>query len=277
MNSLDKQIQQIINVYKLGHFGFGDYLRGCLFLSQLCIHQKKTFLMNYSEHPINEFLTSTHDIVIPENQMISYTSDKFTYNHYISFLNKHKQETICLLTNLFPLKPIHPKVIMNVLNQIQPKDILIQSIQNYLLELELEKNKFVVIHIRLGDSILISNEKISSFALLKVIGILKKTLKSNEKYLILSDNSFVKRVIHKYFPFTCFKKTNITHLGISKNIQSESVLDTLTDFFLMKHCKHIISFSCYTHRTSFGEMASLLFCKPFTFHSLLKKQMSIQI
>jgi hypothetical protein len=45
----------------------------------------------------------------------------------------------------------------------------------------------------------------------------------------------------------------------------------------MKHCSRIISLSTYTHRTSFGEMASLLFYKPFTYYSLLKKQMSIII
>jgi len=270
MISLDNEIQQITNVYKKGHFGLGDYLRGCLFLSQICIQQKKQFIMNYSEHPISEFLHCIDNTYIPEYTII-------TYPNKFSFLNKKKKKNICLITNLFPSKPIHKNVFMNVLKQLQPKDQLIQSIQNYLLEMKLEKNNFIVIHLRLGDNILISKDKISYFAFFKIITILKKILNPKQKYLILSDNHFIKFIIHKYFPFTSFKNTNITHLGLSPNIESNSVLDTLTEFFIMKHCTHIISFSTYTHRTSFGEMASLLFYKPFTYYSLLKKQMSIQI
>lgn len=276
MISLDNEIRQITNVYNKGYFGFGDYLRGCLFLSQLCIQQKKRFIMNYSDHPISEFLHSIDNTHIPENTIITYTN-KFTYNNYISFLNKKKQHNISVLTNLYPSKPIHNNVIMNVLKQIEPTPKLIQSIQNYLLEMNLEKNKFTVIHLRLGDNILISKDKISYFAFFKIIKILKKILNPKQKYLILSDNHFIKVIIHKYFPFTSFKNTNITHLGVSQNMESNSVLDTLTEFFIMNHCTHIISFSTYTHRTSFGEMASLLFYKPFTYYSLLKKQLSIQI
>lgn len=276
MISLDNEIRQITNVYNKGYFGFGDYLRGCLFLSQLCIQQKKRFIMNYSDHPISEFLHSIDNTHIPENTIITYTN-KFTYNNYISFLNKKKKHNISVLTNLYPSKPIHNNVIMNVLKQIEPTPQLIQSIQNYLLEINLEKNKFTVIHLRLGDNILISKDKISYFAFFKIIKILKKILNPKQKYLILSDNHFIKVIIHKYFPFTSFKNTNITHLGVSQNMESNSVLDTLTEFFIMKHCIHIISFSTYTHRTSFGEMASLLFYKPFTYYSLLKKQLSIQI
>jgi hypothetical protein len=276
MISLDNEIQQITNVYKKGYFGIGDYLRGCVFLSQLCIRQKKQFVMNYSEHPISEFLYSIDNSHIPENNIITYPN-KFNYNDYISFLNKRKRNNICVITNLFPSKPIHKNVFMNVLRQFEPKPELIQSIQDYLLETNLEKNKFTVIHLRLGDNILISKENISYFAFFKIIEILKKILNPKQKYLILSDNHFIKVIIHKYFPFTSFKNTNITHLGVSPNMESNSVLDTLTEFFIMKHCNHIISFSTYTHRTSFGEMASLLFYKPFTYYSLLKKQMSIQI
>lgn len=276
MISLDNEIRQITNVYNKGYFGFGDYLRGCLFLSQLCIQQKKRFIMNYSDHPISEFLHSIDNTHIPENTIITYTN-KFTYNNYISFLNKKKKHNISVLTNLYPSKPIHNNVIMNVLKQIEPTPQLIQSIQNYLLEMNLEKNKFTVIHLRLGDNILISKDKISYFAFFKIIKILKKILNPKQKYLILSDNHFIKVIIHKYFPFTSFKNTNITHLGVSQNMESNSVLDTLTEFFIMNHCTHIISFSTYTHRTSFGEMASLLFYKPFTYYSLLKKQLSIQI
>ena len=231
----------MVNVYKEFSFGLGDYLRGCLFLSQLCIHQKKIFLMNYSQHPICEFLTGGDMNEISDSiiQFPFEIKNRDDYFQRISFLKQFSQDKIYFEDNSFPLKPMNKNIVYSVLKQIQPTDILIQSIQCYLENLKLEKNNFIIIHLRIGD------------------------------------NTWIKQIIHNYFPFVFFKKSKIIHLGLSKQKDSEGVLDTLTEFFLMNHCREIISFSSYSHRTSFGEVASILFNKPFRYFSLLKKQMSI--
>ena len=277
MNSLNTKIHKIINVYNNFSFGLGDYLRGCLFLSQLCIHQKKIFLMNYSQHPICEFLTGgdTTNISIPLLEFPFPMKTKYDYFQRISFLNKHSQENIYLKDNSFPLKQIHNNVIYKVLQQIQPTNVLIDSITNYLNELSLEKNTFIIIHLRIGDDILLDKKNISLFIIQKIIYTLKQIINPAKKYLLISDNTPIKFIIHKYFPFIYFKKSNIIHLGMSNIKEKEGILDTLTEFFLMSHCQQIISFSSYTHRTSFGEVASILFNKPFQYFSLLKKQLSI--
>jgi len=274
---LNKKIHKIINVYNNFTFGLGDYLRGCLFLSQLCIHQKKIFLMNYSQHPICEFLTGGDNQTITEPllEFPFIIKSRYDYFQRISFLNDHSQENIYMKDNSFPLKEIHNNVIYNVLQQIQPTPILIDSITNYLNELHLEKNTFIIIHLRIGDDILLKNNPISTFIVQKIINKLKQILHPTKKYLLIADNPWIKYIIYKYFSFVYFKKTRITHLGISNIKEKGAILDTLTEFFLMKHCQQIISFSSYSHRTSFGEVASILFNKPFQYYSLLKKQLSI--
>ena len=277
MISLNTKIHKIVNVYNNFSFGLGDYLRGCLFLSQLCIHQKKIFLMNYSQHPISDFLTGGNNdsISLPLLEFPSPIKSRNDYFNRIYFLNQHSQENIYMKDNSFPLKQIHNNVIYRVLQQIQPTPILIDSITNYLNELHLDKNTFTIIHLRIGDDILLDNKNISLFIVNKIIYTLKQILNPTKKYLLIGDNTRIKYIIHKYFPFVYFKKSKIIHLGMSDIKEKEAILDTLTEFFLMKHCQQIISFSSYSHRTSFGEVASILFNKPFRYFSLLKKQLSI--
>ena len=277
MISLNKNICKIINVYTEFSFGFGDYLRGCLFLAQLCIHQKKIFLMNYSKHPIHIFLAGG-DISTPSLALLEFPfpmKTKYDYLQRIYFLNQTKQENIYITDNSFPFQQIQQKAIHYVLQQIQPSSLLIESISNYLDELSLEKNSFIIIHLRIGDEVLLGNKNIPVYIVKKINYILNQILNPNKKYLLISDNTGVKYIIHKYFPFIHFKKTEIIHLGLSNTKEKDGILDTLTEFFLMKHSQQIISFSTYSHRTSFGEVASILFNKPFQYYSLLKKKLSI--
>ena len=78
-----------------------------------------------------------------------------------------------------------------------------------------------------------------------------------------------------YQEITAKRKATILKKREAKQAKKEAILDTLTEFFLMKHSQQIISFSTYSHRTSFGEVASILFNKPFQYYSLLKKKLSI--
>lgn len=277
MISLNTKIHKIINVYNNFSFGLGDYLRGCLYLSQLCIHQKKIFLMNYFHHPISEFLTGGDKKYI-SGPLLKFPSPIKSKNDYLErlyFLNHHSQENLYITDNSFPLKQINKNVIYQVLQQIQPSDILINSITNYLNKLQLEKNNFIVIHLRIGDDILLDKKNIPLFIIEKIIHTLKQIINPNKKYLLIGDNISIKYIVHKFFPFIYFKNSKIIHLGLSNLKEKEAILDTLTEFFLMNHCQKIISFSSYSHRTSFGEVASILFNKPFQYFSLLKKKLSI--
>ena len=233
--------------------------------------------MNYSQNPISDFLTGGETETVSDSvvEFPSIIKNRNDYFQRISFLNQFYQEKIYLEDNSFPLKPIHKNVIYSVLKQIQPTNSLIDSVHAYLKELKLEKNNFIVIHLRIGDEILLNKKQIPLFIINKIIYILKQILNSRKKYLLIGDNTWMKQIIHHYFPFVFFKKSKIIHLGMSKIKDKEAVLDTLTEFFLMNHCQQIISFSTYSHRTSFGEVASILFNKPFRYFSLLKKQMSI--
>lgn len=280
MISLNNNICKIISVYKEFTFGFGDYLRGCLFLSQLSIHQKKEFLMNYFSHPIFEFLEGGQELDISEEKLLSFPKEmknKEDYFERIKFLNNHSSSSLFIKTNSFPMKPLFPLAIYRVLKQIEPKLILRENVIKYMKELGLASNEFIVLHFRIGDDILLEGKSIPLKYIQRILFYLKKNMFSNKKYLLLGDNNIIKKIIHSYFPYSCYKQSKIVHLGISLEKERECILETLTEFFLMKHCSKIISFSTYLHRTSFGEMASILFQKPFQYYSLLDKKISIRL
>jgi len=190
----------------------------------------------------------------------------YSYNKSISLLNSYSKEIIYVLNHSFPFFPIQHSHVSSILKQIKPNDVLQKSIFQYLQHLQLKK--FHIIHIRLGDDILIHKNVFYKKTIYKLFIYLRKILNPTKSYLLLSDNNQIKVLIHKYFPFVSFKKTNITHLGLHEST-SEEVLDTLTEFFLMRFSLSITSFSIYLHKTSFSEIASILFLKPFYFYSLL--------
>jgi len=275
MISLSLSIQKIVNVYKTIHhkkpFGLGDYLRGCLFLSQISHLHKISFCMNYSEHPISSFLINEEIEPISDDKIIIMESNFqknniYSYNQSISLFNSFQKKTIYVLNHSFPFLPIQHSHVFSILKQIKPNDILQKSILQYLQTLQLKS--FHIIHIRLGDELLVHKNKFYRKTIYKLFIYLKRILDPRGSYLLLSDNNEIKFLIYKYFPFVSFKKTKITHLGLQDS-SSEEVLDTLTDFFLMKYSSSITSFSIYTHKTSFSEVASILFSKPFYFYSLL--------
>ena len=57
----------------------------------------------------------------------------------------------------------------------------------------------------------------------------------------------------------------ITHLGESKVQSDNSIINTLTDFFLISKSNNIYAMSPYEHGSGFSEYCSKIFNIPYTF------------
>jgi hypothetical protein len=82
--------QTIINAYhKNSSSGIGDFLRGSMYLAQICEQQNANFLMSFYHHPINKYITSKHSEIFDENiinDIYNITCQQYTTNYRLSEL-----------------------------------------------------------------------------------------------------------------------------------------------------------------------------------------------
>jgi hypothetical protein len=272
----NKKIKKIVNVYNLDKnddgkiFGFGDYIRGCIAMLALCDDNNILFDVDYQYHPISKFLTKDNNEKynqnydnIPQN----YNSDiKFNKNDLIKFINninKYHKSIYFNYNNLFPYRNL-TNIEKNILkSKFIPNNVLSSNIDKTLEKLNLVKNRYNVIHIRTGDNYLMDNKKIDKKKINNIISKLKKNINYNNKYLLLSDNNYLKKILSNKFSNFIFQINDILHLGEQKNFDNEPLKNTLTDFFLIAYSNNVISFSLHEHGTGFSEQCCKLYDIPY--------------
>jgi hypothetical protein len=292
------RVKRIVNVYQLKYKngiaqGFGDYIRGCFCLMQICALLGLEFDMNLSNHPISKYLYSEEEgekrektelkselkseyinyseifryedvNYIPINSKV-YTKDSFRFlEGFINNLNSYKAgDTFYIFCHSFPIFETQEIGRKFVLNKILPNSSMQLNIQSTLMKYELTPRRFAVIHIRSGDKYLLKNNSLNSIVVKKIINILSKNMKPGTKYLILSDNNQIKLLLKKVFPQIVIRMTRIIHLGESTNSTDDSIMDTLLDFYLLGYSNGITAFSHYVHGTGFSKEAAKLFDIPY--------------
>ena len=258
-----QQVQKVTHVYQLKYkngniYGFGDFIRGCFYLLQICNKIGIQFDVDVSNHPISNYIEGH-----VRNPCIQYDE---IYKHenlpHILFdaLKNTNSKNYCLCTNAFPLFNIKQEEIEFIKHRLQPTPAMKTDIEQEMTTLHLSSKQFSVIHIRSGDEFLLKSggggEKSKKwidimFSLLTPILQDKTT-----KYLILSDNNQLKLLFRKYD--NCIVQFKpITHLGIGK-ITDANVKNTMMDFYLMSHSNQIFSISTYGHGTGFSKWCSVL-------------------
>lgn len=257
-----QQVQKITHVYQLKYkngniYGFGDFIRGCFYLLQICNKIGIQFDVDVSNHPISNYIEGHI-----KNPYIQYDE---IYKHenlpHILFdaLKNATSKNYCMCTNSFPLFNIKQEEIEFIKQRLQPNPAMKTEIEQEMTILNLSSNQFSVIHIRSGDEFLLksgggeqSKNWIDKMFLLLTPILQDKTT----NYLILSDNNQLKLLFKKYD--NCILQIKpITHLGIGK-ITDENVKNTMMDFYLMSHSKQIFSISTYGHGTGFSKWCSVL-------------------
>jgi len=257
-----QQLQKVTHVYQLKYkngniYGFGDFIRGCFYLLQICNKLGIQFDVDVSNHPISNFLEGH-----VKNPCIQYDE---IYKHenlphmLFDALKNTTSKNYCLCTNSFPLFNINQEEIEFIKQRLQPNPAMKTDIEQEMSTLHLSSKQFSVIHIRSGDEFLLKfggGEQSKNWIDL-MFSLLTPILQDNTtKYLILSDNNQLKLLFRKYVNCVVQIKP-ITHLGIGK-MTDANVKNTMMDFYLMSHSKQIFSISTYGHGTGFSKWCSIL-------------------
>jgi hypothetical protein len=275
------QIAKIIHVYQLEYTngkptGFGDYLRGTLFLLQICDKYKLEFDIDVNNHPLSFFLNKENltnydgiidrqEISIFENTVYIDQGKPININPNV-FINKISKltntPTLCLFCKEYPYPNINSKFIKFIKDKIQPNNEMQSYIDENLKHLGLVKNNYIVIHIRCGDEYLSKYKKMDRYYSNKIIKTSMRYITNNyKKYLIISDCNELK-YLFRSVANCVFSIKDITHLSIG-NITSENLKNTLIDFYLMSYSEKIFNISSLCHGSSFSEMCSVIYGIPY--------------
>jgi hypothetical protein len=278
MNNLapftNTKLKKIVNVYQLNCVngktqGFGDYLRGCIFLRQLAQLLNIEFDLDISNHPISKYIENSESN--PEidysnifieccNKNLNFMNKNVGYlNEIINDLNRKDCEVCALFTNSFPIYNSYGIGCQFIKSRLRPNNIMKNYIDETLNTLGLTKNAYGVIHIRTGDNNLINNDIIKIKFLSKIRTILISKINPTKRYLILSDSNTLKQNLKDIPNFYVIIK-NIAHLGGEgiKSTKNDSVKNTLLDFYLMEYSNIILSFTIYDHGSGFSKFCSVL-------------------
>lgn len=279
-------LKKIINVYQPNYKnmvaqGFGDYLRGCFCIFQICKMYGLEFDMDLSNHPMSEFLIISNKDKYQhlDRQNISWypnpnykptSPSKFIkdslyfHNQFVTHLNNIKDSEYFLFCNSFPVFNQVQDIARNTIyDKILPNPDLKMEVDHTLVKLGLSKKNFSVIHIRTGDNYLLNNHSPDFNLIKKIMRITSPFLHLKEKkYLILSDCNKIKYLFRKYS--NCiFTDSCITHLGENGDKDIEKIKSTLVDFFIMGNANYIISLSPYNWGSGFSHWCSVLHKIPY--------------
>jgi hypothetical protein len=280
----NKKLKKIVNVYQLNYIngkspGLGDFIRGSFCFLQIAKLLNLEFEIDVSNHPIAKYLENSKNIKdIDYNNIMmyrEYNRDQEGNNNYenkpinindnflnttIELLNSADCETFGFFSNAFPCFNKHTQEGKCLISsKLNPNELMKTYIDNSLNQLGLSKKGYGVIHIRTGDKHLVNNEHLTNNFINKVKILLNKFIVPNRRYLIISDSNVLKKNLKSYLNFYMLIR-DIEHLGGEhmKSLESNGVMNTLLDFYLMSHSNSIISLSIYDHVSGFSKYSGIL-------------------
>ena len=270
------KLKKIVNVYQKKYINF---LRGSLYLTDLCNMLNLEFDIDIINHPMSKYLKnnlptydiSYSDISVYINFNIEADSKIFLIK-LIHILNNCNNEIFFLCNNSYifckTTKNSIQKFRNTIIPKIEPNNFILEKLDEKLSIYNLKRNQYAVIHIRCGDySMNIENHvelykttHIKLHQINNIVNYLKNNINKNKKYILIGDNNIIKKIISDEFPDNLLIfNTKITHLGESPYSNEESIIETLIDFYLMKYSNFTISFTIYGHGSGFSKYCSLIY------------------
>ena len=285
----NKNIKKIVCVYELKYKnmpspGIGDFLRGCFFVLQLTKLLDLEFELDISNHPISKYIENSEknpainynnlEWIIGQNRPPHLWQDPKMHldinfaNQIIDKLNNYLySDTYPFFTNAFPIVynflDISRKKIKNMLI---PNTFMQEYIDTTLSEMNLTRNTYATIHIRSGDQYLTNSETMSIEFINKIKKHINRLIIPGKKYLIISDSNILKIALKSYPNFYIINR-KIEHLGGEglKSAESNGIMNTLLDFYLMSYSNAIFALSVYGHISGFSQYCSTINKIPFNY------------
>ena len=290
---LNKNIKKINIVYQYYYknqqvTGLGDFIRSCYYFLQFCDKYELDLEFHINYHPIKQFLVHyknklnlcrrvTENIsFIYEPNAIYYYEDNMISYEYFNIDNKMKKKLNKIINyngELFIYAINHPKERKineihkeKIRNLLKPTNSLIAEIQNIMNSINLIKNNFIVLQIRVEDDYKMDNTTRIKY-MMDTIRMIRSKM-SDDIFLISNDNA-IKSLIIKEIPNsnikTFFNKIgHVAHLATDV----EKIKNTLIDFYIMSVSKIIHSITCYQHGSGFSKWCSVTYNIPYVCYLL---------
>jgi hypothetical protein len=263
--------------------GLGDFIRGSYFLMQFCDNNDIPYNINLLNHPLSQFLEiyinkqpliynninkfelTNHNPHILDNHIITNIYDNSINDNFIRFLSNQQvfNQKLYVYTISYPTEQIDQKHKEYIKQIFKPCFKVALAVDNILLKLELIKKHFTIIHIRYGDDFLINNKEEIKTSHLEMIKNILDKLDLSQKYLLISDNTLIKKIIQLKYPFIKTHFNEISHTGEGLHIQTNKLQNTMIDFYLFSHATKIIAFSVYKHGTGFSKWSAETYNVPY--------------
>ena len=288
VTTLTNVFQQL---YKNNHKsqGLGDFIRGCLFLFQFgelyhfaiqpLINHPIALLLKHAGGPsfsVNTNLISriplicaplvcfidesnTPTIHIPEN--IDY------FGRYLYGLPVTNQ-TIFMYTNEIPVKSrISSNHLAKLVHLFTPTDEMESFIRSKYEQMGINNNKYMVVHVRIGDTSLILGETQSVDRVVTELDQYLLTLFNANKSLktiLISDCIALKQQLTKKYNTNLVAVFDpIAHMGEGVQLSYELVRNTMLDFYIMSRATRIVSFTTHIHGTGFSQWCATMYQIPY--------------
>lgn len=235
------------------YWGLGDVLRGTLQLYMLSKKLGFKFYVDTSLHPIHRYLVPTEN---PYSHIVQATKDKITMIPVDAplelFIQNLADDLYCFFTNAECTEEFDEDCRVFMRTLLTPLPSLEEEIRGYI-----PFQPYSILHFRLGDDELLRESQANiSHHFLPMIQANK-----NLNTILISDSIRFKadpEVRREVYVLTTVPK----HLGLCDN--SDSIKDTLIDFFLLSRSTDIKTYSCYNWVSGFVKWASTIYDIPLT-------------
>jgi hypothetical protein len=240
--------------------GFGDKLRGALFLYQYCKLHKINLKINAQNDICGDYLENVIQPVPKKSDELLILSNTTLYNTQSRKLTKQlkRKKEIYLYTNDFPLKELDRDDKRFAKYFCKPKEELKHKIDEKIKTLPAN---YGIKHFRFNDDVLKNDINYDNPLFQKAYNILKNNSKSTD-VLISNSTNFKKYAIQNLNIKTIDDaKTQIKHIGQDND---SGVEYSFIEFFICCKAKYINTYTSYTWPSNFVYWSSKIYNIPFT-------------
>jgi hypothetical protein len=240
---------------KVGN-GFGDQLRGLITCLQIKKNLHFDLIVDMIDYNISDYLIyEKPDVQLYEHRdlrIFYYESENDYSSEIMEYINDNiNNDYVIIYTNAYPRIDQIDDEITNYFRNLFTFN---ESFNEYFRQkISSLPENYVLFHYRLGDHILIYNNRINNMN--DFIDNFKNNKKENT--VLISDSLEFKQKIAEIFDDVTLFLNNPSHSGVS-----HADIDMYVDFFLIKNAKQIYAYSNYRWISNFIYWTSIIYNVP---------------
>ncbi len=232
--------------------GLGDMIRGTLGLFEYCLKNNHSFYLDIQLHPISNILD------LPPSQfsdIVKSSKEEIKFIPYPDKVIEQSTDDVLLIAcNFCPYEDFSLEGKQFMLQVLTPKKWVSDIFESQLKRLNL--NKYNIIHLRCGDNEFLS--KRNNWKRFVARQMIKYNYEHND--LLLTDSVELKSHLKNS---SNIKILTDTTAHLAHQFDSESLLNTMLEFYAITKATKIKAYSRYSHLSGFVYFPSVIYGIPF--------------